>query len=85
MISGLAKHLPDVTELDHGSLELQAADIPQQLPTTLQAAVRIYTDKKVLASKTEEIDVAIDIEGVLHNSRPLSDTLIDVIFIVDNG
>lgn len=77
-------HLPEL-EYEHDSPDTQAAHDPGELPTTLQTAVRVFTDKKVLTEEIEEIDIAIDIEGVLHNRRSRQETMVDVIFVVDNG
>ncbi|KAH9864429.1 hypothetical protein J1614_010363 [Plenodomus biglobosus] len=77
-------HLPEL-EYEHESPDAQAAHDPCELPTTMHAAVRVFTDKKVLTEEIEEIDIAIDIEGVLHNRRSRQDTTVDVIFVVDNG
>lgn len=82
MIDSVAKHMPHITELDPA---LPTADAAQELPTTLKASVNIMTDLKVLTAEREEVDVVIDIEGLLHNRKPLWDTQIDVIFLIDNG
>lgn len=58
---------------------------PPTVPTILRAATRLFSDVKVLTKDVEDFTVAIDIEGVLHNRKPLPDTKIDVIFLVDNG
>jgi len=58
---------------------------PTTVPTTLRAAIRVFPEVKVLTEDVEEFTVAIDIEGVLHNRKPLPETTIDVIFLVDNG
>lgn len=55
------------------------------IPTTLRAAVRVFPETKILNEDLQEFTVAVDIEGVLHNQKPLSVTTIDVIFVVDNG
>ena len=58
---------------------------PPTAPTILRAATRLFSEGKVLTKDVEDFTVAIDIEGVLHNRKPLPDTTIDVIFLVDNG
>jgi hypothetical protein len=55
------------------------------MPTTLRVAVRVFPEVKILTEDVQELNVAVDIEGVLHNRKPLPDTTIDVIFVVDNG
>jgi len=78
---GLAtKHIP--APADH---EDDASSLTPTVPTTLRAAIRVFSEVKVLTEDVEEFTVAIDIEGVLHNRKPLLDTTIDVIFLVDNG
>lgn len=85
IVERLAQRLPQLPEYDQQALTFQAAANPQGLPTTLRAAATIFTSKKVLNAETEEIDVAIDIEGMLHNGRSLPETSLDIIFVVDNG
>jgi hypothetical protein len=51
----------------------------------LRPAIRLFPQVKLLADEFQEISVAIDIEGVLYNRKPLPNTEIDVIFVVDNG
>jgi hypothetical protein len=53
--------------------------------TTLRAAVRIIPEAKSLAGERQDLTVAVELEGVLHNRSPLPNTSLDVIFVVDNG
>ncbi|KAF2853260.1 hypothetical protein T440DRAFT_477076 [Plenodomus tracheiphilus IPT5] len=85
LIDRLAKRLPHLAKYEHESPDAQEADISRELPTTLRATVRVFSDKRVLTAEIEEIDIAIDIEGVLHNRKSLPDTTVDVIFVIDNG
>lgn len=78
----LTKHVPPPTDYDR---ESASACKPDTLPTVLRAAISLFPDAKVLTRDIEEITVAIDIEGVLHNRRTLANTAIDVVFVVDNG
>jgi transposase-like protein len=55
------------------------------MPTTIRAAVRIFPETKLLTNDYQEIKVAIEVEGVLHNREALPDTTVDIIFVVDNG
>ena len=78
---GLAtKHIP--APVDH---EDDVSSSTPAVPSTLRAAIRVFSEVKVLTEDVEEFTIAIDIEGVLHNRKPLPDTNIDVIFLVDNG
>lgn len=81
----MAKRLPPPTEYEHEPTDKQILGKPSMLPTTLRAAVNIFTEKKVLSEEVQEFDIVVEIEGVLHNRRPLPDSTIDVIFVVDNG
>jgi hypothetical protein len=53
--------------------------------TTLRAAVRIIPEAKSLTEERQDLTVAVELEGVLHNCSPLPKTSLDVIFVVDNG
>lgn len=55
------------------------------MPTTLRAAVSIFSETKILTENSQEFDIAVDIEGVLHRPMPLPDTTFDIIFVLDNG
>ena len=81
----IAKQLPPPTELDNESSDAHVSDGIPAMPTTLRAAVRLFSEVKILTQEVQEISIAVDIEGVLHNRKPLRDTSIDVIFVVDNG
>jgi len=81
----ISKCIPSPTDFDHEASEAQVSDSTSHLPTTLRAAVRLFPEVKLLTEEYQDIGVAIEIEGVLHNRKPLPDTGIDVIFVVDNG
>jgi hypothetical protein len=67
-------------------MERQSESDSDTSPTTLRAAVRILPEVKLLGdSEHQEFGVAIEIEAVLHNRKPLRDSSIDVIFLVDNA
>lgn len=52
----------------------------------LTAAVRIFPEVKILKTAEQQTFwVAIEVEGVQHNRRMLSDSSVDVVFLVDNG
>ncbi|KAF1845143.1 uncharacterized protein K460DRAFT_337025 [Cucurbitaria berberidis CBS 394.84] len=80
----ITKQLPSPTE-DHDNSDEHVLAKASKIPTTLRAAVRIFPEIKVLTEDLQEYSVAVDVEGVLHNRKPLPDTTIDVIFVVDNG
>jgi hypothetical protein len=85
LMARIAKQLPPPTELYNEGYDTQVPDSPSTMPTTLRAAVRVFPEVKILSEDIQEISIAVDIEGVLHNRKPLHDTTIDVIFVVDNG
>jgi hypothetical protein len=85
LVARIAKQLPPPTELDHEGSYAHVPGSPSTMPTTLRAAVRVFPEVKILSEDIQEISIAVDIEGVLHNRKPLPDTTIDVIFVVDNG
>jgi hypothetical protein len=85
IIARIAEKLPPPTELSHDGSDAQVASVPSVMPTTMRAAVRVFPEVKILIEDIQEISIAVDIEGVLHNRKPLPDITIDVIFVVDNG
>jgi hypothetical protein len=59
---------------------------PDAFPTTLQAAVRILPEVKLLSnSEHQEFEIAIEVEAVHHNRKLLRDSSIDLIFVIDNA
>jgi hypothetical protein len=85
LMEGMANRMPPQTDFDHDVSEAHVSDSNLLLPTTLRPAIRLFPQVKLLADEFQEISVAIDIEGVLYNRKPLPNTEIDVIFVVDNG
>ncbi|EMD93508.1 hypothetical protein COCC4DRAFT_58864 [Bipolaris maydis ATCC 48331] len=81
----LTKHMPPPTNYEREVADAYVPNSPLALPNTLRAAIRLFPDAKVLTEDVQEVTVAIDIEGTLHNQRSLSETAIDVVFVVDNG
>ncbi|KAF1941308.1 hypothetical protein EJ02DRAFT_423145 [Clathrospora elynae] len=81
----IAKRLPPPAEFEREASNAHISSATTELPTTLRAAVRVFPEVKILTKDVQEFSVAVDIEGVLHNRKPLPDTSIDVIFVVDNG
>ncbi len=85
LMEGMANRMPPPTDFDHDMSEAHVSDSNLLLPTTLRPAIRLFPQVKLLTDEFQEISVAIDIEGVLYNRKPLPNTEIDVIFVVDNG
>lgn len=68
---------------DQGDQVLSECD---KTPTTLRAAVRIFSEAAQLSeSEQQEFWVAVEVEGALHNRVPLLDGTIDVILVIDNA
>ena len=82
MIERIAASHPTPADYDD---DIHGVQPSSTLPTTLRAAMRMFTEVKVLSEDVHEFHVAVEIEGVLHNRKLLPDTTIDVIFIVDNA
>jgi hypothetical protein len=58
----------------------------QRFPSTLKATIEIFPETKVLPTEeSQDIWVAIELRGALHAQRALTEPMIDVIFVVDNG
>lgn len=84
MMERMAERLPSPVEVDHEHQERQLNEATE-IPTTLRAEIRIFPQFKELREDLQVIDVAVEVEGVLHNRQTLSTPTIDVIFVVDNG
>ncbi|KAL6709006.1 hypothetical protein ACN47E_002133 [Coniothyrium glycines] len=80
----IANRLPPSSEADEGQTS-EPTRRPTTMPTTLRTAVRIFPQTKILTDEIQEVNIAVDIEGVLHNQRKLSDATLDIIFVIDNG
>ncbi|KAF2830683.1 hypothetical protein CC86DRAFT_343633 [Ophiobolus disseminans] len=80
----MAKRLPAPVDDEHDVLENNATK-SDAMPTTLRAAIRMFPQAKILTEKHQEIDVAVEIEGVLHNRSTISNVTVDIIFVIDNG
>lgn len=82
----IAGRLPSPAGRYHDDQEAQRTIPHEKLPTTLRAAVRVFSEIVQLSQQEhEEFWVAVEIEGILHNRMLLPDTTIDVILVVDNG
>jgi hypothetical protein len=52
--------------------------------TILRAAVGIIPEAKGLMEERQDLTVAVELEGVLHNCSPLPNKSLNVTFVVDN-
>tara|TARA_R110002003_G_scaffold70_19_gene6510 strand:+ start:5401 stop:5844 length:444 start_codon:yes stop_codon:yes gene_type:complete len=84
MMERMAERLPTSVEVDHESQEHQIHEAAA-MPTTLRAAIRIFPQAKQLREDLQEINIAVEVEGVLHNRQTLVNATVDVVFVVDNG
>jgi hypothetical protein len=84
--SKAAEHYPSPHEFRQ-ELPTIDDDAAEAAPSasTLAAAVKITPEVKLLTENEEVFWVAIEVEGVLHNRRPLSYQAVDVVFVVDNA
>jgi hypothetical protein len=81
----MVPRFPAPVDCDEEQSTDYATTDPTTMPTTIRAAVRIFPETKLLVGDYQEINVAIEVEGVLHNREALPDTIVDIIFVVDNG
>lgn len=75
----VAKRLPIATEPEE-----EKYDETVSLPTTVRVATRIYPQVKLLEEGLQDLSVAIEIESLLHNRNVLSDSTVDLVFVIDN-
>ncbi|KAF2628712.1 hypothetical protein BU25DRAFT_466485 [Macroventuria anomochaeta] len=82
----IARRLPSPVEHRHDDQDLQNIATRGNAPTTLRAAVRVFSEVTQLSyEEQQEFWIAVEIEGALHNRISLPDSTIDVIFVVDNA
>jgi hypothetical protein len=82
VFSQIADHHPSPLELQQ-ELPGVGEDAPE---SALVAVVRVIPELKVLTTEEEQTFwVAIEVEGILHNRRALSDLGIDVVLLIDNS
>jgi hypothetical protein len=85
-MSRIARRLPSPVEYRHDDLGTHDIATHKDAPTTLRAAVRVYSEVSWLSQEQQqEFWIAIEIEGTLHNRVTLTDTAIDVVFVIDNA
>ncbi|KAF1831534.1 hypothetical protein BDW02DRAFT_505028 [Decorospora gaudefroyi] len=84
LMARMARRIPP-TDREHEGPDLHVSEGPSEMPTTLRVAVKLYPEVKILTEDVQEFSIAVDVQGVLHNRKPLPDSTIDVIFLVDNG
>lgn len=80
----LAKRLPSPADFEDDSSVGPITSKHTPIPTTLRAAVKVFMEKKMITEDIQDIKIAVDIEGMPQNRRPLLDTAVDVIFLIDN-
>ncbi|KAF1930098.1 uncharacterized protein M421DRAFT_414073 [Didymella exigua CBS 183.55] len=82
----IARRLPSPMEHRHEEPEAENIATCGKNPTTLRAAVRVFSEVAQLAGEgQQEFWVAVETEGALHNRGLLPESTIDVIFVVDNA
>lgn len=82
----IAKRLPSPIENREEVLHVQDVAICRKAPTTLRAAVRVFSEVAQLSmEKQQDFWVAVEVEGALHNRGLLPESAIDIIFVVDNA
>lgn len=82
----IAERLPSPVGYRLDDLETTNVDGRGNAPTTLRAAVRVFSEVTMLSQEEEqEFWIAVEVEGALHNRELLSNSTIDVIFVVDNA
>lgn len=84
MMGRMAKRLPTPVENENEHPD-DAHPEAGMLPTTLKPTIRMFPEVKLLTENSQELNLAIEIEGVLHSRGPREDPTIDVIFVVDNA
>jgi hypothetical protein len=80
----MARRFPDPAEDEPELPDDQSVEVAT-MPTTLRAAIRIFSEVKMLKAEMQEFSIAIEVEGVLQNRNALTNGTIDVVFLVDNG
>lgn len=82
----IAKRLPAPVEHRHEEPEAQNIATCGKAPTTLRAAVRVFSEVAQLSrEEQQEFWIAVEIEGALHNRGLLPNSTVDVVFVVDNA
>lgn len=82
----IAKRLPSPVGHRHEEPEARDTTTYSKEPTTLRAAVRVFSEVAQLSGNEQQgFWIAVEIEGALHNSGLLPQSTIDVIFVVDNA
>ncbi|KAF2690073.1 hypothetical protein K458DRAFT_426908 [Lentithecium fluviatile CBS 122367] len=81
-----ADRLPSPFENRDEHAESAELTIDEYIPTTMRAAIRIMPETKLLrAQEQQDMWVAVEISGGLHNRHALADSAIDIVFVIDNG
>lgn len=85
MIGRMAGRLPSPVGGGQDSSQDESWHDQSTRPTTVRASVRILTQVRILTEEPQDVDVAVEVEGTLHNRSAAPHTTIDVIFVMDNG
>lgn len=80
----MAQRLPSEAEDEQEILDSRALKA-DEMPTTLRAAIRLFPEVKVLTNELQDMTVAVEVEGVLHNRSTSPLVTVDLVFIIDNG
>lgn len=82
----MAQRLPSPVNRDHDDQDTQGAVLGEKSPTTLRAAVRVFSEVVQFSEQEhQEFWIAVEVEGALHNRTLFPDSTIDVVLIVDNA
>lgn len=86
MMARAANRLPAPLEyLQEQNDGAQSSDT-STLPSTLKVAVTMLPESKMLSiERYQDMWISVDVQGVIHNQRPLADASINLVFLVDNG
>lgn len=85
-VKQVARVLPSPLGDNHELHVKKGPDGSSCMPSTLNAEINILQETKMLRSdEPQEFWISVEIGGMIHNRRQLSDPNIDVVFIIDNG
>ncbi|KAH6633391.1 hypothetical protein C7974DRAFT_433432 [Boeremia exigua] len=83
---GITRRLPSPAEYCYDEEEAFDFRMYEKSPTTLRAAVRVYSEvAQLFEQEHQEFWIAVEVEGALHNRMSLLHSNVDVIFVVDNS
>jgi hypothetical protein len=87
LMSRVADRLPSPTDVRYEEIDsAQNKQHHAESISIVEAAINITSQEKVLTEEeVQDFWVSVEITGMLHNRQELSDSAIDVAFIIDNG